>query len=71
VIENITGFTEDDTVALTGLYGRLEKQFEVDGLSIDIYNVTIRNIASASFCTNVRLLNQGEVKLHDILIDGV
>ena len=23
------------------------------------------------YCTNVRLLNQGEIKLHDILIDGV
>ena len=71
VIENITGFTEDDTIALTGLYGRIERHFEVSGLPIDIWNVTIRNIASASYCTNVRLLNQGEVKLHDILIDGV
>ena len=71
VIENITGFTEDDTIALTGLYGRIERHFEVSDLPIDIWNVTIRNIASASYCTNVRLLNQGEVKLHDILIDGV
>ena len=71
LIENITGFTEDDTIALTGLYGKIERHFEVSGLPIDIWNVTIRNIASASYCTNVRLLNQGEVKLHDILIDGV
>ena len=71
VIENITGFTEDDTVALTGLNGRLERTFAVAGLSSDICNVEIRNIASASFCTNVRLLNQGDIKLHDILIDGV
>ena len=26
---------------------------------------------TAAFCTNVRLLNQGDVKLHDIMIDGV
>ena len=71
VIENITGFTEDDTVALTGLYGNVERHFEVKDLPIDIYNVVIRNIRSTAFCTNVRLLNQGEVKLHDILIDGV
>ena len=71
VIENITGFTEDDTVALTGLNGRLERAFAVAGLPSDICNVEIKNIASASFCTNVRLLNQGDVKLHDILIDGV
>ena len=71
LIENITGFTEDDTVALTGLNGRLEQTFTVDALPSDIYNVEIRNIRTASFCTNVRLLNQGDVKLHDILIDGV
>ena len=71
LIENITGFTEDDTVALTGLNGRLERTFAVEGLPSDICNVEIKNIASASFCTNVRLLNQGDVKLHDLLIDGV
>ena len=71
LIENITGFTQDDTVALTGLYGRLEKAFSVEGVPTDICRVTIRNVRSASFCTNVRLLNQGGVKLYDILVDGV
>ena len=71
VIENITGFTEDDTVALTGLCGSIEKTFAVEGLSSDICNVEIRNVRSAAYCTNVRLLNQGGVRLHDILIDGV
>ena len=71
MIENITGFTEDDTIALTGLNGRLEQTFSVDGLPSDICNVTVRNIRSAAFCTIVRLLNQGDVALHDITIDGV
>ena len=71
MIENITGFTEDDSVALTGLNGSLERTFAVEGLSSDICNVEIRNIRTAAFCTNVRLLNQGDVKLHDIVIDGV
>ena len=71
VIENISGFTEDDTVALTGLNGNLEKTFSVSGLSPDICNVTIKNVRSAAFCTIVRLLNQGGIKLHDIVIDGV
>lgn len=71
LIENITGFTEDDSVALTGLCGRLEKTFAVEGLPSDICRVEIRNIRTAAFCTNVRLLNQGDVKLHDIMIDGV
>ena len=71
VIENISGFTEDDTIALTGLNGRLEQTFSVSGLSSDICNVTIKNVKSAAFCTIVRLLNQGDVKLHDIIIDSV
>ena len=71
VIENLTGFTEDDSVALTGLNGVLEQTFAVEGLPSDICNVTIRNIETAAFCTNVRLLNQGSIKLHNILIDGV
>ena len=71
VIENVTGFTEDDTVALTGLPWKLEEAFRVEGLPTDICNVKIRNIRSAAFCTIVRLLNQGGIKLHDISIDGV
>ena len=71
IIENVTGFTEDDTIALTGLNGNLEKTFAVEGLAPDICNIDIRNIKAASFCTIVRLLNQGDVKLHDISIDGV
>jgi len=70
-IENITGFTEDDSVALTALNGKMEREFAVDGLCKDIYNVTIKNVATAAFCTNVRLLNQGDIKLHDVYIDGV
>ncbi len=71
VIENITGFTEDDSVALTALNGSLEKSFGVEELPSDLCRVEIKNIRTAAFCTNVRLLNQGDIKLHDILIDGV
>lgn len=71
LIENITGFNEDDTVALTALAGAYEKQFCCAELPFDISNVTIRNIRAASFCSIVRLLNQGGTILHDILIDGI
>lgn len=71
LIENITGFTEDDSIALTALNGNIERTFAVEGLPSDLCNVEIRNIRTAAFCTNVRLLNQGDVKLHDIMIDGV
>lgn len=71
VIENITGFTEDDTVALTALNGRMEQAFKVEGMDSAISHVKIRNVRGASFCSLVRLLNQGDIKLHDIEIDGV
>lgn len=71
VIENISGFTEDDTVALTALAGELEKEFATEGLSADIHHVTVRNVRTAAFCTGVRLLNQGGTRLHDITVDGV
>ncbi len=70
-IEDITGFTEDDTIALTGLYGNIEGTFGVEELPSDIAYVTIKNVAAASYCTIVRMLNQSGVKLHDIEIDGV
>jgi len=71
LIENITGFTEDDTVALTNLNGRSEKHFGVDGLCKDIYNITIKNVRASAFCSIIRLLNQGGTKLHDIVIEDV
>jgi hypothetical protein len=71
VIENITGFTEDDSIALTGLNGKLEQEFKVEGLSSDISNIQITNIRTTAFCTNVRLLNQDGIKLHNVNIDGV
>ena len=70
-IENITGFTEDDSVALTGLCGVLEDTFKVEGLPSDICRVSIRNVATSALCANIRLLTQGDIKLHDIMIDGI
>ncbi len=71
LIEQISGFTEDDTVALTALQGRVEKAFFVEGLPTDIAYVTVRNVESAAYCSNVRLLTQGELSLHHITIEDV
>ena len=70
LIENISGFTEDDTIALTALPGDVAK-WGGEGASSDLYNVTVRNIRSSSWCALIRLLNQGGVKLYNIIIDGV
>lgn len=71
VIENVTGFTEDDTVALTALRGRMESSFAVEGLPEDLCHVQIRNVRASAYCSIVRLLNQGGTRLHDIMVDGV
>lgn len=72
IIENITGFTEDDTIALTALWGPMEREMYVlNGACPDIRNITIRNVTACAYCAIIRLLNQGEVKLYNILIDGV
>ena len=71
LIENIKGFTQDDTIALTALKLRLEEMYHVDGAEWEIHNVVIRDVFSSSLCTNVRLLNQGGTKLYNVLIDGV
>lgn len=71
IIENITGFSEDDTVALTGLNGQIENMFSVEGMDTDIRNITVRNVMSTAKCGMVRLLNEDGIKLYNVLIDGV
>lgn len=72
-IENISGFTGDDTIALTGVIGNLCKMFKADGKNDDIYNVVIKNVTSYVSGGHhiVRLLNHDCVKLYNILIDGI
>jgi len=72
-IENISGYTEDDTVALTALTGKnLEEAHSVEGKPSDICRVTIRNVKSdGGFCANIRLTCGDRNKIHDVDIDGV
>ncbi|MBE6965334.1 MAG: hypothetical protein E7441_04785 [Ruminococcaceae bacterium] len=70
IIENITGFTEDDTVAITSLPGKLEKRFSLEE-DDDISGIIVRNVMSSSLCSQVRLLCQGGGKLYNVLVDGV
>lgn len=70
-IRGITGFTQDDTVALTALWGATEQAFWKEGCRKEICNVVIRDVNAAAYCATVRLLNGDGILLHDILIDGV
>lgn len=83
LIENISGETGDDTVALTGL--RNDKAAANPGVRTmqvggnaprpddDIYNITVRNVRAkvAGGHHIVRLLNQDGIKLHDVVIRDV
>lgn len=75
LVENITGFTGDDTVAVNNCIsakGGFDREMtHVIDSSKDIYNVVIRNVNSSSWCSNVRLLCQGCAKMYNILVDGV
>lgn len=72
LIENITGFCEDDVIALTAL-GGFERRFGyvVEGESSDIHDVKIKNIMASGVCSIVRLLNDEGNKLYNIDVDGV
>ena len=73
-IQNITGMTGDDTIALTalsdgGLDGAL---IRVEGKHNDIQNITIKNVrASSCGCALVRLLNADGYAIKNITVDGV
>lgn len=72
LIENITGFTEDDTIAITSLPGKMEQEmFCLPGVSTDISGIVVRNVRAQAFCSIVRLLCQGGGKVYNILVDGV
>ena len=83
-IENITGYTGDDLIALTAisgagrLAGRLESTMVTSAANRgqeqdDIHHVAISNVNG--YCRGghhiVRLLNTSGVRMHDIVLDGL
>ena len=74
-IENITGVTGDDTVALTALprdHLVPETALHVAGKSWDIHDITIRNIISSTHgCGCIRFLCEQGAKEYNITVDGV
>ncbi len=71
-VQNITGITGDDTVALTALPWGSAVQLLVEGRSVDIHDITIRNvIASTHGCGVVRFLCEGGAREYNITVDGL
>ena len=73
IIENITGCTGDDTIALTCLDGKFEKLMMVENADVDLHSVIIRNISTYVTGNHaiVRLLNHGGKKLYNILVENI
>ncbi|MDD4773570.1 MAG: glycosyl hydrolase family 28 protein [Eubacteriales bacterium] len=73
IIENISGYTQDDTVALTNLQhpGNFDNYCKVEGMEDDIHNVVINNVTSNTVCAQVRLLNQFGNKIYNVIIENV
>lgn len=80
IIENITGITGDDMVALTGL--RRSSNLKSYGMEIvgsrvtdndDIYNIIINNVQGTTAGGHhiIRLLNHDGVKIYNIFISNV
>ncbi|MBR9800442.1 hypothetical protein GYB59_01490 [bacterium] len=80
-LENITGVTGDDLVALTNIVGDVpagtDRSTMVSGTAFregdDIRNIIIRNVRGHSHGGHhvVRLLNASGLKIHNVLIDGL
>lgn len=72
IVENITGQTEDDTVALTALKGRHERRYFVEEKGWDIHDVTIKNVTSRAFSGGqLRLLCADGTRVHDVVADSL
>lgn len=73
IIENITGCTGDDTIALTCLDGKTERSLAVKDMDPDLHSVIVRNISTYVTGNHaiVRLLNHGGKKLYNIIVENI
>jgi polygalacturonase len=74
LVENITGKTGDDTIALTNFgLSKLLSGGEEPEMSTDIRDVIIRNVRShlTDECDIIRILNRGGNKIYNVQISGI
>lgn len=71
LIENITGRTGDDVVALTALPCWDDKYLLVEGGDIDIHDITIRNVRAHTSQSVVALRNQDGAKIYRVSIENI
>ncbi len=71
LIENISGVTGDDIVAMTNLRNIYAERMADCHYDDSIHNVIIRNIHAVTRNSFVRILNHGGRKIYNVLIDGL
>lgn len=73
IVENITGCTGDNSVALLATDDAIYEKIEGDLSQGDIYNITVRNVMSHSVCgcAIVRILNHDGYKIYNVKIDNI
>lgn len=71
LIENITGITGDDVVAMTNLINQYMEPMAACGYDDSIHNVIIQNIRASTRHSFVRILNHGGRKIYNILIENL
>lgn len=71
IIENITGCTGDDTVAMTNLRCHYDKAAKAAGLDDAIHHVIVRNICTSTPCCMVRTLNHHRKLIYDVVIENI
>ncbi len=71
IIENITGVTGDDTIALTNLTSIYDEEMEKLGRDNSIHNVIVRNVSAHTKYSLVRLLNHCGKKLYNVTVENI
>lgn len=74
LVENLSGRTGDDMLALTN-FGHREKRTngEPTDMDVDIHDIVVRNIRATMShrCDIMRILNRGECKIYNVQVSGV
>lgn len=70
-IENITGCTGDDTVAMTNLHSRHDEPMKDTGYDTSIHNVIVRNVQAYTMYSLVRLLCHYGKKIYNVVVENL
>ena len=71
LVEDITGRTGDDTVALSGFPKGKDSLFAVKGKDWDIHDVTIRDVRASTRQTIVAMRNNDGAQLYRIAVENI